>query len=235
MGVRPRPPRRGASPAHRHRRRPRLAIPQPWSGRRVHRPQLPGGRGAARGPGAGPGVLPEANRRRPARNTGTSTWIRSFRTSWRRARPRPFRAARRRPLGETARAKTTAYGTGRRRHRECCGGGVGPYASGCPACASGCAACGRPRPGTPGRPAASTGRSEVRPTRVRWARLSLPSASIGGRPPDPQARERNVLITHDTRCALDTVVDLVNTAPEDDAAADGLPDFPALADFVRNH
>ncbi|AEY88236.1 MULTISPECIES: CGNR zinc finger domain-containing protein [Streptomyces] len=44
-----------------------------------------------------------------------------------------------------------------------------------------------------------------------------------------------MLITHDTRCALDTVVDLVNTAPEDDAAADGLPDVPALADFVRNH
>src|SRR5262249_20975049 len=69
---------------------------------------------------------------------------------------------------------------------------------------------------------------------VRRAPLSLPSASIGGRPPDPQARERNVLITHDTRCALDTVVDLVNTVPEDDAA-DGLPDVEALADFVRNH
>ncbi|AGS68411.1 CGNR zinc finger domain-containing protein [Streptomyces collinus] len=44
-----------------------------------------------------------------------------------------------------------------------------------------------------------------------------------------------MLITHDTRCALDTVVDLVNTAPEDDAAADGLPDVAALADFVRSH
>ncbi|MER5543583.1 CGNR zinc finger domain-containing protein [Streptomyces sp. NPDC001118] len=44
-----------------------------------------------------------------------------------------------------------------------------------------------------------------------------------------------MLITHDTRCALEAVVDLVNTAPEDDAAADGLPDVPALADFVRNH
>jgi hypothetical protein len=63
----------------------------------------------------------------------------------------------------------------------------------------------------------------------------LPSASIRGRPPDPQARERIVLITHDTRCALDTVVDLVNTAPEDDTAADGLPDVATLADFVRNH
>src|SRR4051812_13680039 len=65
--------------------------------------------------------------------------------------------------------------------------------------------------------------------------MSLPSASIGGRPPVPQARERNVLITHDTRCALDTVVDLVNTAPEDDAAPDALPDVAALQDFVRNH
>ncbi|WP_053667494.1 CGNR zinc finger domain-containing protein [Streptomyces sp. MMG1121] len=44
-----------------------------------------------------------------------------------------------------------------------------------------------------------------------------------------------MLITHDTRCALDTVVDLVNTAPEDGAAADGLADLPALADFVRKH
>ncbi|MEU1013249.1 CGNR zinc finger domain-containing protein [Streptomyces sp. NPDC088810] len=44
-----------------------------------------------------------------------------------------------------------------------------------------------------------------------------------------------MLITHDTRCALDTVVDLVNTAPEDDAEADGLSDVPALADFVRSH
>ena len=32
-----------------------------------------------------------------------------------------------------------------------------------------------------------------------------------------------MLITHDTRCALDTVVDLVNTAPEDGATPDGLP------------
>ncbi|CAL9319201.1 CGNR zinc finger domain-containing protein [Streptomyces sp. SudanB182_2057] len=44
-----------------------------------------------------------------------------------------------------------------------------------------------------------------------------------------------MLITHDTRCALDTVVDLVNSAPEDDAAADGLPDVQALTDFVRSH
>jgi hypothetical protein len=49
-----------------------------------------------------------------------------------------------------------------------------------------------------------------------------------------QARESNVLITHDTRCALDTVVDLVNTAPEDDSA-DGLPDVDALEGFVRSH
>ena len=44
-----------------------------------------------------------------------------------------------------------------------------------------------------------------------------------------------MLITHDTRCALDTVVDLVNTAPEDETAPEGLPDVPALAEFVRNH
>ncbi|MFF8999643.1 CGNR zinc finger domain-containing protein [Streptomyces achromogenes] len=44
-----------------------------------------------------------------------------------------------------------------------------------------------------------------------------------------------MLITHDTRCALDTVVDLVNSAPEDDAATDGLPDVQALTVFVRSH
>ncbi|WP_329009696.1 MULTISPECIES: CGNR zinc finger domain-containing protein [unclassified Streptomyces] len=44
-----------------------------------------------------------------------------------------------------------------------------------------------------------------------------------------------MLITHDTRCALDTVVDLVNTAPEDDTAADGLRDVAALAEFTRGH
>ena len=43
-----------------------------------------------------------------------------------------------------------------------------------------------------------------------------------------------MLITHDTRCALDTVVDLVNTAPEDDTA-DGLANVAGLEDFVRNH
>ncbi|GAA3241434.1 hypothetical protein GCM10020256_64400 [Streptomyces thermocoprophilus] len=70
---------------------------------------------------------------------------------------------------------------------------------------------------------------------MHHGREPLPSASIGGRPPDPQARELNVLITHDTRCALDAVVDLVNTAPEDDSAPDGLPDVAALTEFVRNH
>ncbi len=44
-----------------------------------------------------------------------------------------------------------------------------------------------------------------------------------------------MLITHDTRCALDTVVDLVNTAPDDDTTPDGLGSVPALDDFVRNH
>ncbi|MGW3910341.1 CGNR zinc finger domain-containing protein [Streptomyces sp. NPDC005070] len=43
-----------------------------------------------------------------------------------------------------------------------------------------------------------------------------------------------MLITHDTRCALDAVVDLVNTAPEDETA-DGLADVSSLADFVRRH
>ena len=43
-----------------------------------------------------------------------------------------------------------------------------------------------------------------------------------------------MLITHDTRCALDTVVDLVNTVPDDDTT-DGLPDVDALEDFVRKH
>ncbi|MFE0104261.1 CGNR zinc finger domain-containing protein [Streptomyces sp. NPDC059009] len=43
-----------------------------------------------------------------------------------------------------------------------------------------------------------------------------------------------MLITHDTRCALDTVVDLVNTAP-DENGSDGLADVAALGDFVRSH
>ncbi|MFF3348525.1 CGNR zinc finger domain-containing protein [Streptomyces sp. NPDC002779] len=44
-----------------------------------------------------------------------------------------------------------------------------------------------------------------------------------------------MLITHDTRCALDAVVDLVNTAPDDDGTQEALPDVAALADFVRRH
>ncbi|MER6675865.1 CGNR zinc finger domain-containing protein [Streptomyces sp. NPDC000983] len=44
-----------------------------------------------------------------------------------------------------------------------------------------------------------------------------------------------MLITHDTRCALEAVVDLVNTAPETDTAQDALPDVAALAEFVRGH
>ncbi|MFD4528680.1 CGNR zinc finger domain-containing protein [Streptomyces sp. NPDC058470] len=44
-----------------------------------------------------------------------------------------------------------------------------------------------------------------------------------------------MLITHDTRCALDAVVDLVNTAPEDHTTDDGLANVAALADFVRKH
>ncbi|MFI6336662.1 CGNR zinc finger domain-containing protein [Streptomyces sp. NPDC050535] len=44
-----------------------------------------------------------------------------------------------------------------------------------------------------------------------------------------------MLITHDTRCALDTVVDLVNTAPEDHTTDDGLANVASLAGFVRKH
>ncbi|MBW5424967.1 hypothetical protein GKQ77_25950 [Streptomyces sp. BG9H] len=43
-----------------------------------------------------------------------------------------------------------------------------------------------------------------------------------------------MLITHDTRCSLDAVVDLVNTAPEEDGA-DELTDLASLGDFVRTH
>ncbi|MEU0281014.1 CGNR zinc finger domain-containing protein [Streptomyces sp. NPDC088147] len=48
-----------------------------------------------------------------------------------------------------------------------------------------------------------------------------------------------MLIPHDTRIALDTVVDLVNTAPEEDSdgagGTDGLGDVEALYGFVRTH
>jgi hypothetical protein len=53
-------------------------------------------------------------------------------------------------------------------------------------------------------------------------------------PPDPPARERTVLINHDTRCALDAIVDLVNTAA-DGAGPDTLPDVAALRRFVERH
>lgn len=43
-----------------------------------------------------------------------------------------------------------------------------------------------------------------------------------------------MLIPHDTRIALDTVVDLVNTAPETEPA-EGLPDVDALYDFAERH
>ncbi|GLF96346.1 CGNR zinc finger domain-containing protein [Streptomyces yaizuensis] len=43
-----------------------------------------------------------------------------------------------------------------------------------------------------------------------------------------------MLIPHDTRIALDAVIDLVNTAPESDQA-DGLADVAALREFVRRH
>ncbi|WP_329200397.1 CGNR zinc finger domain-containing protein [Streptomyces sp. NBC_01435] len=53
-----------------------------------------------------------------------------------------------------------------------------------------------------------------------------------------------MLIPHDTRIALDTVVDLVNTAPESEPPSggqpeaersDGLADIAALYDFARRH
>ncbi|MFM9367720.1 CGNR zinc finger domain-containing protein [Streptomyces sp. Da 82-17] len=43
-----------------------------------------------------------------------------------------------------------------------------------------------------------------------------------------------MLITHDTRCALEAVCALVNSAPEDDGP-DGLGDVAALDAFVRTH
>ncbi|MCK8680864.1 MULTISPECIES: CGNR zinc finger domain-containing protein [Streptomyces] len=43
-----------------------------------------------------------------------------------------------------------------------------------------------------------------------------------------------MLIPHDTRIALDTVVDLVNSAPEG-GRGDGLGDLTALYTFVRDH
>ncbi|WP_030024209.1 CGNR zinc finger domain-containing protein [Streptomyces monomycini] len=46
-----------------------------------------------------------------------------------------------------------------------------------------------------------------------------------------------MMITHDTRCALDAVVDLLNTAPEGDApgATDSLTDLAALQAFVTRN
>ncbi len=43
-----------------------------------------------------------------------------------------------------------------------------------------------------------------------------------------------MLITHDTRCALDSVVDLVNTAPETEGH-ECLADLDALGQFVRRN
>ncbi|MEY9963861.1 putative RNA-binding Zn ribbon-like protein [Streptacidiphilus sp. MAP12-16] len=43
-----------------------------------------------------------------------------------------------------------------------------------------------------------------------------------------------MLITHDTQCALDVLVDLVNTAPEA-CGQEGLPDLAALRGFVVRH
>ena len=43
-----------------------------------------------------------------------------------------------------------------------------------------------------------------------------------------------MLITHDTQCALDVLVDLLNTAPEA-AGQEALPDLAALRGFVVRH
>ncbi|MFC5911714.1 CGNR zinc finger domain-containing protein [Streptacidiphilus monticola] len=43
-----------------------------------------------------------------------------------------------------------------------------------------------------------------------------------------------MLITHDTECALDILVDLLNTAPEA-GGHEALPDLAALRDFVLRH
>jgi predicted RNA-binding Zn ribbon-like protein len=43
-----------------------------------------------------------------------------------------------------------------------------------------------------------------------------------------------VLVTHDTQCALDILVDLLNTAP-DACGHEGLPDLTALRGFVLRH
>ncbi|MBV9024707.1 MAG: CGNR zinc finger domain-containing protein [Streptomycetaceae bacterium] len=43
-----------------------------------------------------------------------------------------------------------------------------------------------------------------------------------------------MLINHDTRCALDCVVDLINTAPESEGNED-LSDLAALRDFVKRN
>ncbi|MFD8547950.1 CGNR zinc finger domain-containing protein [Streptomyces sp. NPDC059649] len=46
-----------------------------------------------------------------------------------------------------------------------------------------------------------------------------------------------MMITHDTRCALDAVVDLLNTAPEGESpgAPDSLTDASAVEDFARRN
>jgi predicted RNA-binding Zn ribbon-like protein len=52
------------------------------------------------------------------------------------------------------------------------------------------------------------------------------------------AWEQMVLIPHDTRIALDIVVDLLNTVPRDNATGgplDGLADIDALYDFLRRN
>lgn len=52
-----------------------------------------------------------------------------------------------------------------------------------------------------------------------------------GDPGPRRARSLHVLITHDTECALSTLVELLNTAPEA-SGSEQLPDVAALAAFV---
>src|SRR5690606_22540779 len=221
--------------------RPRLAVAQPRSGRRLHRSQLPGGRGTARGPGAGPGVLPEAHRRRRAARHGTPAL-------------RPRSGALAHPggkLGRDPHKQPGAVDSGWRRGPDRAGAagdgagtagfrGAGAGASCCPDPAADGRGPGSCTGGDPGSPGGNTRASPdvvletmCGPTAALRAPEPLPSARNRRAPARPQARERIVLITHDTRWGLGTVVDPVASAPEEDSAPDGLPGGAALEGFVR--
>ena len=148
---------------------------------------------------------------------------RSSRTSWRRAEPRPTRAARCRPLGETARAETAAYGTRRRRsagsprsrrrraspHRRRVRGSV-PGASGARSASRPWAA-GRDV-GTP-LPIGQHRRASARPPGQGAKRADHPRHPV-------RARRRGGSGEHRAGGRR---------------APDGLPDVAALEDFVRQH